>query len=169
MGIDDQCTYAASNEGRGHDGRKTKLYVGILDKETNTLKMIPAAERGTVFSLDQSVIAYQQNGTELNNTLANMSNLERRNLLFETFGSSKKMRAIKSKAANVVSMTSVIGAGDGMMEALKRQNDDVPGTVRKSNLDAMAAIRESGVEHKVRMSVYIFDIFLYGLYETHMI
>jgi len=158
MGIDDQCTYTASNIGRGHDDRKTKLYVGILDKETNTLKMIPAAERGTVFSLDQSVISYQQSGNELSNTLANMSYLERRNLLFESFGSSKKMRAIKSKAANVVSMTSVVGAGDGMMEALKRQNEDTTGTVSKSNLDAMDAVRESGVEQKVRpLHVFMFS------------
>jgi len=150
MGIDDQCTYTASNIGRGHDDRKTKLYVGILDKETNTLTMVPAAERGTVFALDQSVISYQQTGNELATTLANMSSLERRNLLFESFGSSKKMRSIKSKAANVVSMAKVVGSGDGMMEALQRQNDDVSGTVSKSNLDAMDAVRESGVEQKVR-------------------
>jgi len=152
-GIDDKCTYTASNEGRGNDGRRTKLYVGLFDKETNTLKIIPSAERGTVFSLNQSVTAYEQGQGQMNATLANMSLAQRRSLLFESFGSTKKLRALRSQTANMVTMTSVVGAGDGMMDALARQSVGVSGGVSKSNIEAMDAIRSGGVDKKVRTSL----------------
>lgn len=64
---------------------------------------------------------------------------ERRRLLFDSFGSTKKKRALRSQQANVVEMKSVVGAGDGMMDALGKQGD---GAVSQSNLEAMEEVRK---------------------------
>lgn len=129
VGEDSTCRYQARSEGRGYDGRRTKLCVGIYNKKTNTLTLHQAAEKGTVFCLSQSVRSYQDSATSLP---SQMSAMDRRRALFESFGSSKKQKVLKSQEANVVNVDSVVGAGSVMMGAfLEGQN------MSESNRQAM--------------------------------
>ena len=130
-GEDDSCTYSASAAGRGHDGRLTKMYVCIYDKKKKALKVVPSAEKGTVFALEQTVKGYtpnvanggllfgsgqtQQDGEKV------MSASDRNNMLVESFGSKKKQKVMASRAANKVNINSVVGAGDGMMRSVEMQ------------------------------------------------
>ena len=136
-GSDRTCTYTASNEGRGYDGRLAKLYVAVYDKEKHTLTLQPAAERGQVFALDQSVKSYEPQVLHADATIKNMSASERRMLLFESFGSAKKQRALKSQAANVVNIDSVISAGGTMLSAVQSQ-DGLSESNRRAMEDAAA-------------------------------
>lgn len=120
-GSDKTCTFKSSNQGRGYDGRLAKLYVGIYDKSEGTVTLQQAAERGQVFSLQQEVKGYIPRVNDLSATMKNMTPSEKRMLLFEAFGSAKKQRALRSQAANVVNIDSVIGAGDVMLDAVNRQ------------------------------------------------
>ncbi|KAL7552089.1 hypothetical protein ACHAWF_015305 [Thalassiosira exigua] len=52
------CAYSASAAGRGHDGRLTKAYVCVYDRRAKTLQLIPTAERGMVFALEQAAREY---------------------------------------------------------------------------------------------------------------
>ena len=137
QGSDRTCTYSASNEGRGYDGRLAKLYVAVYDKEKHTLTLQPAAERGQVFALDQSVKSYEPQVLHSDATIKNMSASERRMLLFESFGSAKKQRALKSQAANVVNIDSVISAGSTMLSAVQSQ-DGLSESNRRAMEDAAA-------------------------------
>ena len=121
VGKDATCVYEARCHGRsGHDGMLTKLCVGLYNKKTGKLILHQAAEKGTVFSLSQSVRSYEDSANELP---SQMSGMDRRRALFESFGSSKKQKVLKSQAANVVNVDSVVGAGSVMMEAfLEGQN-----------------------------------------------
>jgi hypothetical protein len=133
VGEDSTCRYQARSEGRGQDGRRTKLCVGLYNKRTGTLTLHQAAEKGTVFCLEQSVRSYQDSATSLPDTLSSM---DRRRALFESFGSSKKQRVLKSQEANVVNVDSVVGAGSVMMGAfLEGQN------MSESNRQAMEQAR----------------------------
>ena len=140
-GHDRTCTYTASNHGKGYDGRLTKLYIALHHRPTDTLRLVPAAERGTVFSLAQTVKS-EENGASTGGVanVANLSNADRRRLLYDSFGSTKKRKAMKSQRANVVEMGSVVGAGKGMMDALGKQAD---GVVSKSNLEVMDEVRNA--------------------------
>ncbi len=120
-GSDDKCTYISSNEGKGFDGRLTKFYVGLYHKPTSTLKLMPASEKGTVFALSQSVTSYSDSRSL---DFRNLSVAERRRMVFESFGSQKKKKVLRSQQANVVEMRSVVGAGEGMMKSLGKQMDD---------------------------------------------
>ena len=137
QGSDKTCTYSASNEGRGYDGRLAKLYVAVYDKEKHTLTLQPAAERGQVFALDQSVKSYEPQVLHADATIKNMSASQRRMLLFESFGSAKKQRALKSQAANVVNIDSVISAGGTMLSAVQSQ-DGLSESNRRAMEDAAA-------------------------------
>lgn len=134
-GSDDTCTFISSNDGRGNDGRLTKFYVGVYHKPTSTLKLIPSTEKGTVFSMDQSVTDYHDSKSL---DFRNMSYGERRRLVFESFGSTKKKKTLKSQAANVVEMNSVVGAGKGMMHALGKQMDKMS----ESNKNVMEELKQ---------------------------
>lgn len=136
-GSDKTCTYSSSNEGRGYDGRAVKLYVAVYDKEEQTLTLQPAAEKGQVFALDQSVKSYEPQVRHLDTTIKNMSASEKRMLLFESFGSAKKQRALKSQAANVVNIDSVISAGGTMLSAVQNQ-DGLSESNRRAMEDAAA-------------------------------
>lgn len=135
-GSDKTCTFKSSNQGRGYDGRLAKLYVGIYDKSEGTVTLQQAAERGQVFSLQQEVKGYIPRVNDLSATMKNMTPSEKRMLLFEAFGSAKKQRALRSQAANVVNIDSVIGAGDVMLDAVNRQ--DMGETNRTAMEDAAA-------------------------------
>jgi len=136
VGSDKTCVYSASNEGRGYDGRAAKLYVGIYNKEKGTLTLQPAAEKGQVFSLAQGVKSYREEIAHADAAMKNMTASEKRMMLFDSFGSAKKQRALRSQAANVVNIDSVISAGDTMLEAVQRQ--DMGETNRRAMEDAAA-------------------------------
>lgn len=143
-GSDHACTYSAMNAGRGSDGRLTKFYVAIYHKPTNTIKFIPSSEQGTVFSINQKVTSYHDSKSM---DFRNLSVSERRRMVFESFGSSKKKKVLRSQDANVVEMKSVVGAGDGMMKALGSQIES--GTVSESNKQVMEELKK-GSDEKVR-------------------
>jgi len=151
LGADSTCHYTASNEGRGYDDRRTKLYVGIYDKISKTLKLVPSAERGTVFALEQYVTGYVEDGSDgdilNNNNDTYLTATQKRKLLFESFGSLKQKRKLKAEASNVVNMDSVVGSGDGMMAAM----EDGTNNLSSSNMQAMEQIRNKGVNSKVDM------------------
>jgi len=127
-GEDDTCTYSATAEGRGHDGRLTKTYVCVLDKKARTLKLVPAAEKGTIFALNQTVKEYTPNvkhGTRLvgdgNVGDSGTSATDRVKMLVESFGSKKKQKVMKSRAANRVNINAVVGAGTLMAASVAKQ------------------------------------------------
>jgi len=132
-GTDDTCTYTAMNDGRGHDGRLTKLYVGIYHKPTHTVQFIPSSEKGTIFAMNQMVTDYED-AKSLD--FRNLSMNERRRMVFETFGSNKKRKVLRSQDANVVEMKSVVGAGSGMMKSIQTQIDK--GIISESNVQVMS-------------------------------
>lgn len=150
VGEDSTCRYEARTEGRGYDGRRTKLCVGLYNKKTNTLTLHQAAEKGTVFCLSQTVRSYQDSTTSLP---SQMSAPDRRRALFESFGSSKKQRVLKSREANVVNVDSVVGAGSVMMGAfLEGQN------MSESNRQAMEQAKSGN-----KVFLFTGDEFLYSL------
>lgn len=123
-GSDDTCTYSATASGRGHDGRLTKLYVVALDKKSKTMKLIPTAEKGTIFALDQSVKAYTPNVSSESTVVggnAKASASDRVQMLVESFGSKKKQKVMASRASNVVNINKVVGAGNSMMDSVVGQ------------------------------------------------
>ncbi|KAL7531025.1 hypothetical protein ACHAXR_003810 [Thalassiosira sp. AJA248-18] len=133
-GEDDNCTYTASAVGHGHDGRLTKMYVCVYNKKKKTLKLVPSAEKGTVFALEQAVKEYTPNvanesmlfgsGTTQDDGEGNakvMSASDRVQLLVESFGSKKKQKVMASRAANKVNIHSLVGAGDVMMKSVTKQ------------------------------------------------
>lgn len=132
-GTDDTCTYTAMNDGRGHDGRLTKLYVAIYHKPTRTVQFIPSSEKGTIFAMNQMVTDYED-AKSLD--FRNLSMNERRRMVFETFGSNKKKKVLRSQDANVVEMRSVVGAGSGMMKSIQTQIDT--GIISESNVQVMS-------------------------------
>ena len=116
IGRDETCLYQAENLGRGNDGRRTKLCIGLFNKKTGTLTVSLAAEKGTVFALDQSILKYTAVNDSEHTTAA-----ERRKALFLDFGSTKKQKTLKSQEANRVTVDSVIGAGSLMAGAFSSQ------------------------------------------------
>lgn len=97
------------------EGNLTKLCVGVYHKKTRKLTLHQAAEQGNVFSVSQQVLGYQDSSAEL---AAQMSAADRRRALFESFGSAKKRKVLKSQAANVVNVDTVVGSSDLMEGAL---------------------------------------------------
>ena len=69
-------------------------------------------------------------------------------MVFESFGSQKKKKVMRSQDANVVEMKSVVGAGEGMMKALGSQMEG--GAVSESNKRVMEDLRK-GSSEKVRV------------------
>lgn len=108
VGYDRHCIYSASAQGRLYDDRRTKLCVGVYDKQRGSVVLYEAATKGTVFSLQQSVPAYIQKNGHVETDQS--SNALRPNI-FEDFGSQKKRKVLKSQAANRVDIDHVIGAG----------------------------------------------------------
>jgi hypothetical protein len=143
------------NDGRGHDGRLTKQFIAIYHKPTHTLKFIPSSEKGTVFSMNQNVTSYHDSKSF---DFRNLSMNERRRMVFESFGSQKKKKVMRSQDANVVEMKSVVGAGEGMMKALGSQMEG--GAVSESNKRVMEDLRK-GSSEKVCV-VHLFFAF-YGI------
>jgi hypothetical protein len=116
VGKDSTCVYQASNPGKGYDGRRTKLCIGVYHKKSGTLTVTMAAEKGNIFSLEQSIPTYTPVATTERSTAA-----QRRKALFQDFGSTKKQKILKSQEANRVTVDSVIGAGSLMAGAFTAQ------------------------------------------------
>jgi hypothetical protein len=135
-GEDDHCTYTASASGRGHDGRLTKAYVCVYDKKAGTLRLVPSAERGTIFALDQCAKEYTPKingaGGEETGTRSTQDQLQ---LLVDSFGSRKKQKVMNSRASNQVNIHSVVGTGGVMMDSVKNQ-EGISHDNRKTILEA---------------------------------
>ena len=67
--------------------------------------------------------------------------------MFESFGSQKKKKVMRSQDANVVEMKSVVGAGEGMMKALGSQMEK--GAVSESNRKVMEDLKSGNMDSKV--------------------
>ena len=131
MGRDDACVYAS---GAPDATRLTKLCVGIYDKRKNTLTVQLAHGDGHVYTLRQSVPAYQSQ------TNSNLSGAEHRKALFEDFGSSKKRKVLRSQEANRVNVESVIGSGSLLMSSVLMNNESTNG---EATVDPDTAWRQS--------------------------
>jgi hypothetical protein len=123
----------------------TKLYVAVLNKTTKTLKLVPTAERGNTFALEQTVKAYKPNVSSesmaiggLNDSKVSAS--DRVNMLVESFGSKKKQKVMASRAANVVNINKVVGAGNVMMDSVVGQKGVVSEENRKMLMDGSKAV-----------------------------
>ena len=132
VGRDETCVYRGQSDGMGYDGRRTKLCVGVLNKRTGKLEVYPAAERGTVFTLEQSVPSYR---STLYAAPRQLTASQRRKALFEDFGSQKKRRVLKSQEANVVD--SVVGGTDLVLQAMNRKSPGDAANMSESNRKAM--------------------------------
>jgi len=108
------------------------MYVCVYDKKKKTLKLVPSAEKGTVYALEQAVKEYTPSvanesmfGTgEAKDGEGNtkvMSAMDRVQMLVESFGSKKKQKVMASRQANKVNIHSVIGSGDIMMKSVTKQ------------------------------------------------
>ncbi|KAL3797503.1 hypothetical protein HJC23_009867 [Cyclotella cryptica] len=149
-GSDDTCVYSATAAGRGYDGRLTKVYVAILDKRAKTLKLVPAAEKGTIFALNQTVKAYTPNvvggamavgGLNGQNQASASGRVQ---MLVESFGSKKKQKVMASRAANIVNINKVVGAGNAMMDSVVGQGGMISTENREMLMDGSKVV--DGVE-----------------------
>ena len=89
----------------------------MYNKDTGTLKVVMAAEKGTVFSLQQSIPNYTSSLSMGKTKTA----AERRKALYQDFGSSKKQKVLASQEANLVTVDSVLGGGSLMAGAFRSQ------------------------------------------------
>jgi len=71
--------------------------------------------------------------------------------VFESFGSQKKKKVMRSQDANVVEMKSVVGAGEGMMKALGSQMEK--GAVSESNRKVMEDLKSGNMDSKPTTAV----------------
>jgi hypothetical protein len=108
-GTDDKCTYTSSTLGRGYDYRKTKTLVGVYSVQQRKLVLHLAAEKGTVFPMQQYVSGISSSATTANKN-QNLTWDARKNELYEAFGSTKKQKYLKSAAANKVDVNAVVGS-----------------------------------------------------------
>jgi hypothetical protein len=126
-GGDDRCSYSARAYGRGHDGRLTKAYVCVFDRGGGTLRLVPSAERGTIFALEQKVAAWERNagGTaaaaRVGAAAGPISASDQMQLLVDSFGSRKKQKVMNSRASNRVDVGNALGSGDTLMRSVAEQ------------------------------------------------
>ena len=123
-GEDEHCSYAASASGRGHDGRLTKAYVCVFDRGAGTLKLVPGAERGTIFALEQRAREYNPKGlaaAQVGTAAGPISVSDQMQMLVDSFGSRKKQKVMNSRASNKVDVNNVVGSGDVMMRSITEQ------------------------------------------------
>jgi hypothetical protein len=105
-GTDEKCTYVSSNQGRGYDNRKTKTLVGVFNPQQKSLVLYLAAQRGTVFPMQQ----FLSNTIDATVTYNNpkLSWEARNSELHHAFGSSRKQKYLKSVSANKVDANSIV-------------------------------------------------------------
>jgi len=98
--------YSGSNYGRNHHNLDTAQWlVGVADMKTDVISVYPVSHP---FPLRSGLKGAQKMNTA--NESVESSARERRALLFEDFGASKKKRALAASAANLVSSEQAIGA-----------------------------------------------------------
>lgn len=157
LGKDSTCVYQASNPGKGYDGRRTKLCIGVYNKKLGTLTVTLAAEKGFIFCLEQSIPTYVSSTMSSSSTTERSTAAQRRKALFQDFGSTKKQKTLKSQEANRVTVDSVIGAGSLMAGAFTAQT--------KMSESNRKALEDNKRGEKVSTHVYIYT-YLYILH-TH--
>jgi hypothetical protein len=110
-GTDEKCTYVAESSTFEDDSeRHMKVLVGIYDRQDSTLKVHQAAEKGTVFGLQQHITCKLKEPSEVSvGTRAFGSYQEASASLYADFGSTKKKKVLKSQAANRINVSSVVG------------------------------------------------------------
>ena len=155
----------------------TKFMVGVFDKETNSLTLHLSAEDGKIFPLQQTIRSSNadnndsddengnQYGIEEHFSLANMTEAEKRRVLFDSFGSAKKKKQLKGIDANKVNVSSVVGTDTNMLDAVNRQN------LSKSNVEAMKeatiAAKQQITENAVRFKSYTYLLNYFVQHSTH--
>jgi len=85
------------------------------------LKLVPSAEKGTIFSLEQAVKEYTTSVVNGCHTEQTRTATDQVNMLVESFGSKKKQKVMASRAANKVNIHSVVGSGSLMMNTVTKQ------------------------------------------------
>lgn len=143
-GTDDKCTYISSNLGRGYDYRKTKTLVGVYNVQQRKLVLHLAAEKGTVFPMQQYVSGINSSTTANDNQ--NLTWEARKNELYEAFGSTKKQKYLKSAAANKVDVNAVVGSNSPAIlldtgVANKQQNT----TIQENQPASTSQVRNSAL------------------------
>jgi hypothetical protein len=149
VGKDATCLYQAESQGKGYDGRRTKLCIGLYNKKTGKLTVHLAAEKGTVFALEQSIPKYIPVAAELRTAA------QRRKALFQDFGSTKKIKILKSQEANRVTVDSAIGTGSLMAGAFQSQT--------KMSASNRKAMEESKRGEKVSLRTQSRGAFIFNM------
>ena len=103
----------------------------VFDKRRGTLRLVPTAERGSIFALEQRTKEYDgRHGSgigenDMTTTTAvgggSISASDRMQMLVDSFGSRKKQKVMNSRASNRVNIHSVVGTGEVMMESVAGQ------------------------------------------------
>jgi len=88
----------------------TKQLVGIYDKKTQTLQLYKTNPNGSIYIMKQTIHSHSSDSASNNIDTANNTNADRYRMLFESFGSVKKQKVIRSREANKVTIDSVVGA-----------------------------------------------------------
>lgn len=120
----------------------TKMYIGIFDKTTNKLTLHEPVENGYCFPMkqivkkqfimDASSSSENNNNNEVMNNLSNLTEAEKRRVLFESFGGAKKQKQLRAQDANKVNVDLVVGSGNNLLNAVQTQNN-----MSESNLKAI--------------------------------
>jgi DNA-directed RNA polymerase I subunit RPA49 len=139
IGSSKTCTYENNgvNEGDSIDPLLT-TFVAVYDKTANKITVHAAPKPTTaVQPLYQTVTAYVPAVSATAGSLQ-----ERRNNLYQSFGSSKKLKVLKSQAANKVDIGTVVD-GHKMLDNMDGQDQSA------SNREAMEASKSGEAESNV--------------------
>jgi len=153
-GRDDKCSYSGTLD----RPNLCKVYVAVYDKQTKTLVAHRSAEKGSVAAVYQRVNNYNEKlgrvvdedaedvsalvdaANKKKDEMQGLSYGEKKNVLFQAFGSSKKKKMLNSLSANKVQIDSVVGAGVAMLTAVTTQTD-----MSETNKTAMEQIARTAV------------------------
>ena len=116
----------------GSSNPMTTTMVAVYDKSSGSVTLYHEEDMNMLAPLSQSINKYKP--VVKDNALEEHSYAARRDALYESFGSSKKLKVLKSQKANEVKISNVIGGGD-MNTGLEAMEQS------KSNKDAMENAR----------------------------
>ena len=123
MGKTDICTFSSRyvQKDEMKPQSTSKYAVGVYDPSDQSLKLYPSTK---VCALTQGVIGYKSSFLESHSkNEAVTSYLQRRDALFDAFGSIKKKRVLKSMAANIVSVDTLANAKNVMKNVNAHSGD----------------------------------------------
>ena len=138
---DEPCDSSDDDSGSGSGGVSlspaggqgtTTTMTAVYNKETREVTLHYGKDVNMIAPLTQSISKY--NPVVKDNALEEHSYAARRDALYESFGSSKKLKVLKSQKANEVKIGNVIG-GDGMNDGLEAMEQS------RSNMDAMESVK----------------------------